>query len=291
LLKKFDLLTILVLLAVVIVIVQLVLVLASRNRGAMPVASAPTAVVLPTRTPTSTATPLPPTATSVPTATPIPPTATPTSTPTATPLPPTPTATPTATPLPPTPTPVPPTPKPKPPTATPVPVTILNQVPINNGEWGSEYIYIRYGDKGYDNTDSPIYVTGGDGHRYRAEFGFLSHPDSIAKTQEFWGYAQRGGANWKMIIRIRQKVDWIGCGSEQNICYQGHENSSQATLNDDILIKPHVWESLLNDYLAGGWTATVGNGYYQEIQKAVFDPIIGVVPDKPCVGFKFTRVD
>jgi len=37
--------------------------------------------------------------------------------------------------------------------------------------------------------------------------------------------------------------------------------------------------------------ATTGNGYYYEIQNAVFRPIIDIAPPSvPCVVFRFTRV-
>ena len=51
-----------------------------------------------------------------------------------------------------------------------------------------------------------------------------------------------------------------------------------------------MWESLLNDYLGGGWEAITRNAYYYEIQKSIFDPICYAVPGIPVVGIRFTRV-
>ena len=232
----------------------------------------------PTRTPTATL--IPPTATALPpTATPLPPTATP--------LPPTPTPVPpTETPIPPTATRIPPTPKPKPPTATPVPVTVLDSVEIDNGEWGKDRISVKYPEE--------IWITADDGHKYRAEIGFLSTPESLGAVQEFWGYAARGSANWKMFVLLRTKVNWTTCVAKSNTCYEIRTSSSQASVTAEIFYKDHVWKSVLRDYLAGGWHAVAGNQYYYEIQASVFHPICphcNAVPNVPVVGFKFTRVD
>ncbi|MCD6520793.1 MAG: hypothetical protein J7M05_12825 [Anaerolineae bacterium] len=270
--------------ALLVLLVQLILVFFPTRvpKQAMEEPQVATSRPRPTRTFTPSATPVPPTSTPTLMATPIPPTDTPTATPvppTATPVPPT------ATPVPPTKTPRPPrpTPKPKPPTATPVPVTILDQVPIDNGEWGKNFIFT-------DNSKE-VYVQGNDGHRYRAEIGFLSSPQAVAKVQEFWRYGGRGGGNWKMILVLRDKVAWVSCTSDKNVCYETYVNSGQCSLFVQIYLKNHVWTSLLNDYLQGGWQATTRNPYYAEVQKAVFDPICKAVPDVPCVGFRFTRVD
>ncbi len=151
----------------------------------------------PTRTPTPSATPLPATATPTatatsvpPTSTPLPPTATPTAVATATP-PATETPIPTDTP----PTPVPPTRLPAP-TATPAPtqapVTVLSAVEINNGEWGTNYIYVRYDNPEGDEI-SDVRVKASDGHTYKAEIGFLSRPQSLAQIQAYWvGLCQTG---------------------------------------------------------------------------------------------------
>lgn len=244
---------------------------------------------LPTRTSTPSVTPIPATATATPTNTPVTPTATPvppTETPTAT-------ATPTDTPVPATDTPVPPPPTAVPPTATPVPVNVLNSVEVNNGEWGNNQILVRYGDDDWSTADSEIYANGSDGHRYRVDFGFWSHPDSVTRVQDYWSYAKRGGGNWKMIIRIRTDIEgWAACGSDDSVCISPNVNDSQATLNLDLYLKQHVWDSLLNDYLAGGWQATTNNAHYGTIQDKVFRTIIDIDPPaQPCVGFAFTRVD
>ncbi len=236
-----------------------------------------------TLTPTAvpaTETPVPPTATPVPpTSTPVPPTATPvppTEAPTETPAPPT------ATSVPPTATRVPPTPKPIPPTPKPAPVEILSSVPVDNGPWGKEGIYVQYED--------PIYANGSDGHRYQVEIGFLSRPESLAKVQEFWGYGGRGSANWKMIIQVRTKVNWMSCGSDRSVCWEVAVSSSQASLMSQIYYKQPVWDDLLNRHLAGGWQNVARSGYYNEIQKSIFHPICGAIPDIPVIGFRFTRV-
>ena len=253
----------------------------------------------PTRTATPTLTPVPPTATATATATRVPPTATPvppTRTPTATPEPvtATPTATVTQTPTntrvataaPPTAIP----PTRVPPTATPAPVTFLTSAPVDNGSWGANQIYIRY-DGSVDEIQSDILVKGADGGTYRAEMGFLSSSAALTKIQEYWSYAQRGEANWKGFVRLYDDVNWLTCSAQANVCYQKDENFGQAAVTSQIYLRPHVWESLLKDFLAGGMMATTGNGYYYEIQNAVFRPIIDIAPPSvPCVVFRFTRV-
>jgi hypothetical protein len=245
----------------------------------------PSATPVPaTATPTATATPIPPTPT------PVPPTATATATATATP---TATETPTPTNTPP-PTAVPPTRVPAPtntPVPTEAPVTLLSAVEINNGEWGTNYFFARYDNPEGDET-SDIRVKASDGHTYKGEFGFLSRPASLAQIQAYWGYARRGQANWKGFVRLYDAVNWITCSAEANVCYEKHEDAAQAAITSQVYIKPHVWESLVNDYLAGGWQATTRNAYYGEIQNAVFRPIIDIDPPaEPCIGFRFVRVD
>jgi hypothetical protein len=244
----------------------------------------------PTRTATLTSTPVPPTETFTPTPippteTPVPPTETPAPTETPTEIP---TETPTETPVPPTATPVPPT---RPPAtavpATPVPpppsVEVLDSVPVDNGEWGQEGIYVNYQD------DADIFAYGKDGNRYRVEFGFLSRPESLATVQEYWGYGARGGGNWKMIVHVRTNVGWISCGSDRNVCWEVSVNSGQPSLMSEVYYRQHVWDDLLNHHLDGGWQHVTRSPYYHEIQKSVFDPICGVVPSEPVIGFRFTR--
>ena len=257
-----------------------------------------TLVARPTRTMTPSATPVPPTSTPTATATAVPPTATPippTATVTAT-LPPE-TATPmaSATPRPTNtraitaaPTAIPPTPAP--PTATAAPETLLTMIEIDNGEYGKSAIYVRY-DGAPSEEVSDVLVKGPDGGTYRAEMGFLSRPSSLAKVQEYWGYAQRGGANWKGFVRLYEAVNWISCSAEANVCYEKDENPAQASITSQLYLKQHVLESLLGSYLAGGILGTTGNGYYWEIQNAVFRPIIDIAPPSvPCVVFRFVRV-
>ena len=253
----------------------------------------------PTRTATATATPVPPTATATVTATRVPPTATPipptaTATATARPETPTPTAT-----LTPTPTntrevtAAPPTAKPptaQPPTATPAPAALLTSVEIDNGEWGKSAIYVRYDGAPAEDV-SDILVKAADGATYRAEMGFLSRASSLARIQEYWDYARRGGANWKGFVRLYDDANWVSCSGEAHVCYQKDENPAQAAITSQIFIRSYVWEALLKDYLAGGMLATTGNGYYQEIQNAVFRPIIDIAPPgDPCIVFRFVRV-
>ena len=241
--------------------------------------------VRPTKTFTPTATAIPPTATATATHTPIPPTATqvpPTETlvpPTETPVPPT------ETPVPPTATKIPPTPKPKPPTAVPAPVVVLDSIQVDNGEFGKEGIYVNYQDA--------IWVTANDGHRYQCELGFLSDARALAKAQEYWTWGARGGGNWKMIVLMRTKVSWNACDSDDNVCWQMSTNNGQASFQSEVYIKSHVWESLVNDYLAGGLPATQRNGYYGQVQDAVFKAVCSAcgTPDVPIIGFRFARVD
>ncbi len=251
----------------------------------------------PTRTATPSATPVPATATPTATATPVPPTPTP--------IPPTPTATTTATATPtatdtptptntPSPTAIPPT-RPPAPTNTPVPteapVTVLSAVEINNGEWGTNYIYARYDNPEGDEV-SDVRVKASDGHTYKVEFGFLSRSQSLAQIQAYWSYAQRGSANWKGFVRLYDSVNWISCSADANVCYEKHEDSAQAAITSRVHIKSHVLVSLANDYLAGGWQAVTRNAYYREVQNAVFRPIIDIDPPaEPCIGFRFVRVD
>jgi len=270
-------------LAGVVIIIQLVslFVPAEGPRFSMLPKAAATDTPRPTRTFTPTPTPRPPTDTPSPvppSPTPVPPTETPepeeASLPTDTPAP-------AATPVPPTATPRPAAPTPRPAAPTMPPVAVIAPVEVDNGEWGKGGIYVNYQDE--------VWVNGPDGHRYKAELGFWSHPDSLAKLQEFWGYAGRGGGNWKMIVLVRTSVSWIACGANANTCYQVSTNPGQASFQSEVYYKPHVWQSLLNDYLAGGWQAIPRNQYYPEIQKSVFDPICGAMPDLPVVGIKFTR--
>jgi hypothetical protein len=248
-----------------------------------------TATVTPTLVPPTeapTATPIPPTATSVPatpTATSVPPTEVPTEVPTETPEPPTPTPEPpTATPIPPTrppATPAPPTPVP--PTPVPATIEVLQSVPVDNGEWGKEGIYVNYED--------PIFAHGKDGNRYRVEFGFLSRPQSLATVQEYWGYGGRGGGNWKMIVYVRTGVSWISCGSNRNVCWEVSVDSGQPSLMSEVYLRQHVWNDLLNHYIDGGWQNVTRSPYYHDIQKSVFEPICGIVPSEPVIGIRFTR--
>jgi len=282
---------IIIALAVVIIIMQAIALFAPR--GGRPVASnvepaqprptrtftlAPTSVpATDTPAPTSTPkppTPVPPTATLIP-PTPVPPTPEP-----PTPVPPTPEP---PTPIPPTrkpPTPVPPTPIPP----TPVPLTLLSELPLNNGEWGTNTIMVQYRNE--------VSVKHSDGHFYKGEIGFLSSPEAAARVQEFWHWHNLGGANWRAELWVFPHAEWVNCTEEHNACAETNTDSGQARFDIRLYIKPYVWNSLLDSYLAGGIAATTGNQYYNEIQKEIFMYLgnCDATPNIPCVGFKFTRV-
>lgn len=158
-------------------------------------------------------------------------------------------------------------------------------MPIDNGSYGKEGIYVQY-----DKADGDIIVTGSDGNRYRCELGFINSPQSLATIQQFWNYAGRGGGNWKMIIEVHGKVSWISCTDKSNVCYETSTNSGGSSFMAKVYLKKHVWESVLNDYIAGGLNQATRNRYYYEIQNAVFRPMSGAVPDVPCIGLRFIRV-
>ena len=249
-------------------------------------ASSPTSTASPTPTATHTSTTTP---TPLPTA-PPPPTNTPAPAPivTDTPLPmPTNTTSPTRLPVP-TNT-IPPYLTPLPPTATPAPLTVLERIDIDNGSWGKRQIIVRYE---YDAGGSDqFYITGTDGYRYRVTMGFLSSPEALAKTQEYWTLGGRGSANWGMVILVRKQIaDWYFCSATTNVCYNSRIDSGQAVVFSDVFLRDVVWKSLLNDYLAGGILRTTSDTYYYEIQKTIFDPICHLTPTIPCIGFIFTRV-
>ncbi len=227
---------------------------------------------------TVTKTPLPPTNTPLPpTETPIPPTSTPLP-PTHTPIPPT------NTPVPPTKTPAPPTNTPVPPSPTPAPVAVLSSIPVSNGAFGEGVMWVEH--------LASIFVNGPDGHRYRAELGFLSTRTAKEEIQRLWTAAGRGGANWRTRIQVRDRVAWVACTPDRHACYDNlNTDSAQATFTFQVYLRDYVWQSLLNDYLAGGWQATVQNQYYSAVQEAIFTPLSGQKANAPCIGFTFTRAD
>ena len=249
-------------------------------------AAAPQARATRTYTPTPTA--IPATATNTATNTPMP-----TSTATATPEPPTPTPEPptptpeppTATPIPPTATPIPPKPTPVPPTATPVPLSIVNSIEIDNGEWGKNIFQFEY-------YESDIFHNGSDGQMYRIEVGWLNTPEAVAEIRKFWSYGALGGANWKGLIDVRaNKPTWNACPDSTDVCYEKWMNSGQASLYARIYPKPRVWSSLIDSYNAGGMQATFGNQYYGLMQDAIFQPVAGVAPSIPVIGFSVIKVN
>ena len=182
-------------------------------------------------------------------------------------------------------TPVPPTDTPPPPTATPIPVTLASSVEVDNGEWGQGGIYIR----AWGDTD--LIVRGHDGHRYKAEMGFITSAESMRQIQEVWSDAGRGGGNWKMSVLLRPEVDWVSCKRESHVCYESSIDSGEPRVTSEVYIKEYVWKALVSDYLRGGWQATTHNIYYRDIQTSIFKPMAGIVPDIPCVAFRFTRVN
>ncbi|MGI6376266.1 MAG: hypothetical protein ACOX3S_09730 [Anaerolineae bacterium] len=278
----------------IVTLIGALVVIASLVFARFPLKSAPRQeVVAQAARATRTPTPVPPTPTPVPaTETPVPPTATPVP-PTATPVPATPTPEPaTATPVPPTATAAPTRPPAtaRPPTATPAPVQVLSSIELPNVEGGNGIATINYEEWGA--TNSEYYVTGSDGHRYRCELGFWSSPAAVQRAQDYWKWAQRGGGAWSWVIRMRYKPNWTACSSKAGVCYEGKDNSAQLQVNSEIYIKDWAWQSLLNDYLAGGWAATTRNGHYGEIQRGIFRYVIKIdPPDIPVIGFRFTRVD
>lgn len=293
--RSNTVLYVIVALAALVIIVQFIFMAFPRNNGQLASNEETPTLPRPTRTFTATATTVPatntptplPTSTLVPpTATPIPPTATPVP-PTETPVPPTETPLPpTETPIPPTPTKRPPPPTQPPPTPAPPPLTVMETIGVNNGEWGSENIYV--------NRKSEIWISMDDGSKWRPTFGFLSSPEAAAKVQEVWGYAARGSANWKMIVTLRAEQNWTTCVSESNVCYETDINSSQASVGVQLYFQDHVWKSLVNSYLAGGVQGVTSNEYYWEIQNAIFRPMCphcGDPPAQPCVGISFDRVN
>lgn len=137
-----------------------------------------------------------------------------------------------------------------------------------------------------------IFVNGPDGHRYRAELGFLSTPAAKEEIQRLWTAAGRGGANWRARIQVRDRVAWVACTADRHACYDNlSTDSAQAIFSFQVYLRDYVWQSLLNDHLAGGWQATVQNQYYGAVQEAIFTPLSGQKANAPCIGFTFTRVD
>jgi hypothetical protein len=277
--------------AALLVIIQLSVMVLSRQEPQVAQVQATNTAQRPTRTntpvpPTNTpsSTPVPPTPTRTWTPSPVPPTATPLP-PTETPVPSTETPTPTNTPKPATPKPKPPTAVPATATPVPAPLTVLQQMELDNGQYGKGWLQVKYEDD--------MYATADNGHRYRLELGLLSSSKAQKRIQDFWGYGARGSANWTMTIMVYEEVNWTSCDSSDNICAEGATKSSQANFTARLYLKPKVWKSLLNDYNNGGLNATFSNGYYDDIQEKIFNLMCNcdVEPEFACIGFKFTQVD
>jgi len=198
------------------------------------------------------------------------------------------TVAPTDTPVPPTaapvePTAVPPTAAPPPPTASPA--GIVQQIEVDNGEWGKGFILFKFA------GDTEFFVKGSDGHRYRPFMGFLSNPQAIAKAQETWTWAGRGSASWRMIVELREKVGWVSCSGNDRVCWEEAVHSGMASITSQVYLHPDQWAELINAYNGGGVEATTRVSHYDEIQKTVFDPIFRTVPDIATIGFRFERID
>jgi len=169
-----------------------------------------------------------------------------------------------------------------PPTA--APVQVLSNIPISNGDAGQGVIWVEH--------LASIFVNGADGHRYRAELGFLSSPEALNEVQRLWTAAGRGGANWRMRIQVRDRVSWVACTADANACYDNLSTDNvQALFSMQVYLKDHVWQALLNDHLQGGWRATTQNQYYGAVQEAIFTPMANQKANVPCIGFTFTRAD
>ncbi len=239
----------------------------------------PTATVeeTPAKTATFTLTAVVHTATLIPTHTQEP-TATATATSTATPEP-------TATPKTPTTTPSPsdtPTPT-RTPQPTASPLTVASSTTVDNGGYGTNTLEIWHMES--------IFVNGSDGGRYRAELGFLTSPEARNAIQQQWAAQGLGEANWKGIIKVVATIDWVACTSDKNVCYDNRSLQPAPVAQHvyEVHLRNHVWQSLLNDYIAGGLQATLRNPYYAEIQRVVFGPMTSSGPSVPCLGFKFER--
>ncbi|MHB9032244.1 MAG: hypothetical protein ACYC6L_04245 [Anaerolineae bacterium] len=177
-----------------------------------------------------------------------------------------------------------------PPTATAMPLAVLEKFEVDNGTFGKRDLIVRY--EGDPIDGESFYVTGTDGHRYKATMGFLPNASAAATIQQYWDMAGRGSANWGMVILVRKQIaDWYLCTTADNVCYTSQVDAGQAVLFVDIYLRDSVWKSLLIDYLYGGILRTTTNAYYSKIQEAVFLPMADKVPTTPCIGFGFVRVD
>jgi len=229
--------------------------------------------LVPSPTPTSEPTPVPPTATPVPdTATPVPPTNTPRP-PTSTPVPPT------ETPVLPTPTRRPPTQTPIPPTPTPVPLAVIYGVQVDNAEFGKGTI-------SFENRGMWISVPGA---QYVGDIGFLSSPEASAEIQRVWSHRLYGGGNWSVKVVVRNKVGWVSCPASKATCSEDKIDGTQVIITHEVYMQPDVWASLLNDFLRGGLSATTQNPHYDDIQKMIFESYSSITPQVPCIGFAFKR--
>jgi len=168
------------------------------------------------------------------------------------------------------------------PTAEPAP-EVLNSVPVSNGEYGQNVIWIEH--------RNAIFVQGGDGHRYKAELGFLSTNEAAQGIQACWDAAGRGGANWKMRIVVRADQSWVMCTSEDPSCNDNFRVNPPDEVYEEVFFQGYVWQSLLNDYLVGGLTAATQNEYYADVQWAVFEKLCDDALEEACLGFHFDRQD
>jgi len=155
----------------------------------------------------------------------------------------------------------------EPPTPTPAPIPIQFE-----HAWNGNWIGIE---------NPGLWAKADNGHEYVAELALVSTENSLAEIEACLPRGRRAK------IVVRQKVAWVACTG--NIC-QEHSQADDGQITNQLYLAPAAWNSLVNDYLAGGWLATTQNPYYDKIQTAVFEPI-GQIPDRPCIAFKFAQIE
>lgn len=126
-----------------------------------------------------------------------------------------------------------------------------------------------------------VWARASDGHQYAAELGLASTEDSLAKIEQSLPIGRRAR------VIIRREVAWVACTTD--ICRE-HSRADDGQITVQVYLGPAAWTSLVDDYLAGGWWVTTQNPYYDDLQRALFEPI-GKVPDTPCIAFKFTQME
>jgi len=153
------------------------------------------------------------------------------------------------------------------PTPTPLPVEVQFEY-----AWNGNWIGIE---------NRGVWAKADNGHQYVAELSLVSSEESLAKIEKCLPAGRR------MRVIVRKKVAWVACTG--NICHE-HSQADDGQITNQLYLAPVVWTLLVNDYLAGGWSAAVQNPFYDDIQMAVFEPA-GLVPDVPCLAFRFTQME